>query len=106
MVLEAPPLGPSPPEAEAAATAAAAPADVGGGGSDDDDKGGGESTPVVRRGVGLFLYCARVVIPHPLEAGRLVSAEIPEPQRFKKHRGKARKGWEWQQQQQQKNGAS
>mmetsp|Transcript_31329 Transcript_31329/g.63561 ORF Transcript_31329/g.63561 Transcript_31329/m.63561 type:complete len:420 (-) Transcript_31329:179-1438(-) len=61
--------------------------------SDDDDE------ITVRRRIGLFLYCRSISIPHPVddEEGRMVSVEIPEPRRFATHRDKARKGWEWQQ---------
>jgi 23S rRNA-/tRNA-specific pseudouridylate synthase len=52
-----------------------------------------------RRRIGLFLYCRKISIAHPLEPGRVVSAQVPEPARFGRHRAKARSGWEWQQQQ-------
>ena len=48
-----------------------------------------------RKGIGLFLYCRRLALAHPLEPGRLVSCEIDEPRRFGRHRAKARKGWAW-----------
>ena len=48
-----------------------------------------------RKGIGLFLYCRRLALAHPLEPGRLVSCEIDEPRRFARHRAKARKGWAW-----------
>ena len=48
-----------------------------------------------RKGIGLFLYCRRLALAHPLEPGRLVSCEIDEPRRFARHRAKARKGWDW-----------
>lgn len=48
-----------------------------------------------RKGIGLFLYCRRLAVPHPLEPGRLIACEIDEPRRFARHRAKARKGWAW-----------
>ena len=48
-----------------------------------------------RKGIGLFLYCRRLALAHPLEPGRLVACEIDEPRRFGRHRAKARKGWDW-----------
>ena len=48
-----------------------------------------------RKGIGLFLYCRRLALAHPLEPGRLVVCEIDEPRRFGRHRAKARKGWDW-----------
>ena len=48
-----------------------------------------------RKGIGLFLYCRRLALAHPLEPGRLVACEIDEPRRFGRHRAKARKGWAW-----------
>jgi len=50
-----------------------------------------------RKRIGLFLYCRKISIPHPLTPGRLVTAEVPEPVRFARHRAKAKSGWEWQQ---------
>lgn len=67
----------------------------GGGNSDliDSDK---SDCIAVRKRIGLFLYCRCLSIPHPIDAGRIVAVEIPEPRRFAKHRNKAIKGWEWQ----------
>ncbi|KAJ1621552.1 pseudouridine synthase [Pavlovales sp. CCMP2436] len=49
-----------------------------------------------RRGVGLFLYCASVTVPHPAADGRAaVRAEMAEPPRFGRQRAKARIGWDW-----------
>ena len=48
-----------------------------------------------RKGIGLFLYCRRLALAHPLEPRRLVACEIDEPRRFGRHRAKARKGWDW-----------
>ena len=47
-----------------------------------------------RKGIGLFLYCRRLAMDHPLAPGRVV-CEIDEPRRFARHRAKARKGWDW-----------
>ncbi|CAH0375677.1 unnamed protein product [Pelagomonas calceolata] len=47
------------------------------------------------QGIGLFLYCRRLALAHPLAPGRLVSCEIDEPRRFGRHRVKAQKGWDW-----------
>mmetsp|Transcript_19997 Transcript_19997/g.59576 ORF Transcript_19997/g.59576 Transcript_19997/m.59576 type:complete len:402 (-) Transcript_19997:26-1231(-) len=49
-----------------------------------------------RRGIGLYLYCRRVAVAHPLLEGRPVACEIAEPRRFTRHRAKARKGWAWE----------
>ncbi len=51
--------------------------------------------PAVRRRQGLFLYCKRISINHPIREGEIVSAEIPEPFRFTRTRSKALKGFEW-----------
>lgn len=51
---------------------------------------------MVRRGQGLYLYCKRVSIDHPLIGGdKVVSAEIDAPLRFIRTLKKARKGFEW-----------
>jgi 23S rRNA-/tRNA-specific pseudouridylate synthase len=60
---------------------------------DDLHTGGPDVNITVRRQVGLYLYCRRVAVPHPIEDNKIVSAEIPEPRRFARHREKARKGW-------------
>lgn len=54
---------------------------------------------VVRKRIGLFLYCKRVAVPHPLDATQIISAEIDEPFRFARHREKAAKGYKWLQEQ-------
>jgi len=56
-----------------------------------------EVKPPARKRIGLFLYCRKISIPHPLTPGRIVTAEVPEPVKFARHRAKARSGWEWQQ---------
>ena len=48
----------------------------------------------VRRRQGLYLYCQRVSLQHPI-SGEMVSAEIPEPFRFTRTRKKALQGFEW-----------
>ena len=60
------------------------------------DGGGSQQKGSVRRGIGLFLYCRRVSLPHPTRPGEVLSAEVGEPRRFARHREKARKGWEWE----------
>ena len=50
----------------------------------------------VRKRQGLYLYCKKVSIDHPLLGShKVVSAEIQEPLRFTRTRKKARKGYEW-----------
>jgi 23S rRNA-/tRNA-specific pseudouridylate synthase len=64
-------------------------------GEDNNDDNESESVSV-RKGQGLYLYCKRVSIDHPLLGEkRAVSAEIEEPLRFDRTRKKARKGYEW-----------
>lgn len=58
---------------------------------DDLHAGGGTA----RKRVGLFLYCRAIAFPHPVDAGKTVACEIPEPPRYAKHRAKARSGYEW-----------
>jgi 23S rRNA-/tRNA-specific pseudouridylate synthase len=55
--------------------------------------GAGVGVPVRRR-QGLYLYCKKVSIDHPIN-GEVVSAEILEPFRFTRTRNKALKGFEW-----------
>mmetsp|Transcript_57902 Transcript_57902/g.65676 ORF Transcript_57902/g.65676 Transcript_57902/m.65676 type:complete len:170 (+) Transcript_57902:115-624(+) len=59
--------------------------------------------PAVRRRHGLYLYCKKVAIPHPIlkmgDEKNRVSAEIPEPFRMTRTREKALKGYIWTQQQ-------
>ena len=51
----------------------------------------------VRKRQGLYLFCKKVSLGHPLLLGSqtMVSAEIEEPLRFTRTRTKARKGFEW-----------
>jgi 23S rRNA-/tRNA-specific pseudouridylate synthase len=50
----------------------------------------------VRKRQGLYLFCKKVSIDHPLLGSqKVVSAEIKEPLRFTRTRTKARKGFEW-----------
>ncbi|OEU21408.1 pseudouridine synthase [Fragilariopsis cylindrus CCMP1102] len=49
----------------------------------------------IRKRHGLYLYCRKVFIPHPLHVGKIVSAEIPEPFRITRTREKSLKGYEW-----------
>jgi 23S rRNA pseudouridine1911/1915/1917 synthase len=55
----------------------------------------------VRKRIGLFLYCRRVAVPHPLDGTQMISAEIDEPYRFARHKTKAAKGYKLQQEQEQ-----
>lgn len=48
----------------------------------------------VRRRQGLYLYCKKIAINHPI-TDEVVSAEIPEPFRFTRTRRKALKGFKW-----------
>lgn len=51
---------------------------------------------LVRKGQGLYLYCKRVSIDHPLVgSNKVVSADIEAPMRFPRTLKKARKGFEW-----------
>lgn len=60
---------------------------------DDDISSAGVS---VRKRQGLYLYCKKVTINHPLLGSHKdVSAEIEEPLRYIRTRKKARKGFEW-----------
>jgi len=63
-------------------------------GGSDEVEGEGEDVPV-RRKKGLYLYCQKVSLNHPI-SGEMVSAEIPEPFRFTRTRTKALKGFEWE----------
>mmetsp|Transcript_793 Transcript_793/g.1670 ORF Transcript_793/g.1670 Transcript_793/m.1670 type:complete len:453 (-) Transcript_793:162-1520(-) len=49
----------------------------------------------VRRRQGLYLYCKKVTLGHPLVRDRTVTAEISEPLRYTRTREKALKGFEW-----------
>ena len=49
----------------------------------------------VRKRQGLYLYCKKVSLRHPLLRSTTISAEIEEPLRFTRTRTKARKGYEW-----------
>ena len=50
----------------------------------------------VRKRQGLYLFCKKVLLGHPLLGSQtMVSAEIEEPLRFTRTRTKARKGFEW-----------
>ncbi|VEU44773.1 unnamed protein product [Pseudo-nitzschia multistriata] len=60
-----------------------------------DDLYWGEQEGSVRRRQGLFLYCRKVSLGHPLDNGRTVSGETTEPLRFDRTRVKALKGFEW-----------
>jgi 23S rRNA-/tRNA-specific pseudouridylate synthase len=62
------------------------------------NEGGDDSIPnpiPIRKRHGLYLYCRKVSIPHPLHVGKIVSAEIPEPFRITRTREKSLKGYEW-----------
>ena len=61
-----------------------------------DETGLSEKGVTVRKGQGLYLYCKRVSIDHPLGGDRKrVAVEVDEPLRFTRTREKARKGFEW-----------
>jgi 23S rRNA-/tRNA-specific pseudouridylate synthase len=64
----------------------------------EDNDGNDDSVPnpvPLRKRHGLYLYCRKVSIPHPLHVGKIVSAEIPEPLRITRTREKSLKGYEW-----------
>eukprot|EP00536_Pseudo-nitzschia_multiseries_P015633 jgi/Psemu1/247002/estExt_Genewise1.C_9250002 len=58
---------------------------------EDEDQGGRS----VRRRQGLYLYCKKVTLGHPLIRDQTVTAEVSEPLRFTRTRNKALKGYEW-----------
>jgi 23S rRNA-/tRNA-specific pseudouridylate synthase len=64
----------------------------------EENEGDDDSVPnpvPIRKRHGLYLYCKKVSIPHPLHVGKIVSAEIPEPFRITRTREKSLKGYEW-----------
>jgi 23S rRNA-/tRNA-specific pseudouridylate synthase len=63
-------------------------------GNEGDDDSIPNPVPIRKRH-GLYLYCKKVSIPHPLHVGKIVSGEIPEPFRITRTREKSLKGYEW-----------
>ena len=61
-----------------------------------------QSLPPVRKGNGLYLYCRKISLPHPI-LNRHVSAKIEEPYRFIRTRTKALKGYTWTTEQRNEN---
>mmetsp|Transcript_25704 Transcript_25704/g.56367 ORF Transcript_25704/g.56367 Transcript_25704/m.56367 type:complete len:501 (-) Transcript_25704:111-1613(-) len=49
----------------------------------------------VRRRQGLYLYCKKVTLGHPLGSEKAVAAEISEPLRYTRTKEKALKGFQW-----------
>lgn len=49
--------------------------------------------PPVGKRQGLYLYCKKVTLNHPIKTEKLVSGEIREPLRFRRTREKALKGY-------------